>query len=71
MRQDIVDGRFRFVLIDTQADGRIGLRVHVDNERFFFGGSQAGGKVNCRCGFSDATFLIADRNYFAHLSPHL
>ena len=62
LQQHVVDARVAFFHTDAASARGIGLGVQVEQEGFLFRRSQARRKVDCRCGLSDAAFLIGYRN---------
>ena len=64
--EDVVGGVAIFVSRDAKATGRVGLWVTIDEQAGQSFESQCRGEVDGGRGFPDPTFLIDDRDYFAH-----
>jgi hypothetical protein len=62
MRQHIIYSLFQFIFFYAKADCRVRLRIHVDNERSSFCGSNACRQIDGCCGFAHPALLIAHRN---------
>jgi len=53
---------FNLLFRDSQADGTMGLRVHIDQQGSFVELGERSSEVNGNCGFTATAFLIDDRN---------
>jgi len=62
----VVDADAVRVLYESQAAGRIRLRVAIYEESIDFGSCKRGGKVDGSRSLTDATLLIGDRDDASH-----
>ena len=51
--------------LNTETDWQLTLRVSVDKQNFFTWVMKPDSEIQCRSGFTGASFLIFDCNYFA------
>jgi hypothetical protein len=56
------------ILLKTEAGGRVGLGVAIDEEGMDAAGGEAGGEVDAGSGFPYSTFLVGDGNDPRHMS---
>ncbi len=61
IQKQIEQARLLLRLAGNTAGG-IALRIQVDDQRQFFGGSQAGGKIDDSGGFANPPLLVGNRN---------
>jgi hypothetical protein len=55
------------LFLKANTASRIALRISVDQQRPLLGGREASGKIYGSCCFSDATFLVGDRDDSRHV----
>ena len=60
--QGVIYGATGGIFRKTDGSRGVGLRIAIDEEGGLFGGSEAGCKVNSRCGLAYTTLLVCNRN---------
>ena len=64
--QHVIDAQFELALVHARAHRGVALRVQIDHQHALVNLGQRGGQVDRGGGFSDATFLVGDAEYFGH-----
>ena len=60
--ENFINARAAGLAVEAEMSGQMALRVHVDQEHSLVPLSQSGPKVHCGGCFSNASFLIDDRD---------
>ena len=60
--QGVIDGASGRIFGESDGSSGVGLGIAIDKQGRLFGGSEAGREVDSRCGLTNSTFLVCNRD---------